>query len=667
MNDASSTPTMPSFDSLGLPARLVSALARLEITTPTPVQAAVLPDAMAGNDVLGRAQTGSGKTLAFGLPILARLAGTRSRPKHPRALIIVPTRELATQVRRSLEPLAEAMRLKLTTVYGGTPYERQIRQLRNGADIVVATPGRLEDLIARGSCRTDDVEVTVLDEADHLCDLGFYPVVDALVSETPEGSQRLLLSATLDGDVDRLVRTHLRDPQLHELDANESTVTTMAHHVLVVGGYRDKVAAATALVEANPRSIVFTRTREGATELADSLTESGIEAVDLHGNLSQRVRERNLHTFSSGKAQVVVATDVAARGIHVDNVGLVVHYDAPTDAKAYLHRSGRTARAGESGTVVTITTPRQVDEIVRLQSRAGVDSRHHDIRTAPRPMTAEALAGSGEDAPTSRSGGRRSGDSRGGYQGRGGARGGYRGRTDRRDERDSFKRDSYKRDSFQRDSFPGTGRADRNDRPDRGTDRPARFDRTDRGPRSDRYGRPDRDSRTERTDRADRFQRSDRPDRSDRSGRPERADRFNNGERGDRFERSDRPGRSDRRERTDRYQPSAGAGRGERSDRSDRSDRGGRPDRPRYDRGNDRRDDRRDDRTDARSDRQRDERPTQRAPRTEWSRAERSERRTGYPQRDNASRGERPDRADRRTSENSNGKKPRWSQTGRRP
>ena len=439
---STASPALPTtenitFGSLGLADSVVSALARMEITVPTPVQAAVIPDAMSGNDVLGRAQTGSGKTLAFGLPILARLAGTPSRPKHPRALIVVPTRELATQVRRSLEPLAHAVRLKLVTVYGGTPYDRQIKQLRNGADIVVATPGRLQDLLDKGHCRTDDIEITVLDEADHLCDLGFYPAVDALMRQTPAHSQRMLLSATLDGDVDRLVRTHLRDPQLHELDANRGSVTTMAHHVVVVGGFRDKVAAATALVEANPRAIVFTRTREGATELAGAFGQGGIEAVDLHGNLSQRVRERNLHKFSSGKAQVVVATDVAARGIHVDHVGLVVHFDAPADAKAYLHRSGRTARAGESGAVVTNTTPRQVDEIVRLQSRAGDEARHHDAHTAPRPMTSEALAESGtaapkpgrggSSAPTRSRGGYRGSSSTGGYRGGSGSGGGSRG------------------------------------------------------------------------------------------------------------------------------------------------------------------------------------------------------------------------------------------------
>ena len=496
-------PTGPSFAELGLDQRVVAALAQQGITHPTPVQAAVVPDGLAGHDVLGRARTGSGKTLAFGLPILARLAGKKSRPKHPRALIIVPTRELATQVRRSLEPLAFASRLKLTTVYGGTAYDRQIKQLRAGADIVVATPGRLQDLMDKGHCLTDDIEVTVLDEADHLCDLGFYPAVDELLNQTPAGSQRMLLSATLDGDVDKLVRTHLRNPQLHELDPNAGAVTTMGHHVMVVGGFRDKVAAATALVEANPRSIIFTRTREGATELSDALGESGISAVDLHGNLSQRVRERNLHKFSSGKAQVVVATDVAARGIHVDNVGLVVHFDAPTDAKAYLHRSGRTARAGESGTVVTITTPRQVDEVTRLQSRAGVETRHHDIRTTPRPITADTLATSGEAAPAPRKGGGAPRRGNGGRPsgGRPTGGGGYRGRReggssyDRRapQERTSYG-DRSTRGSQGRDDRPARTWEDRSDRPVRSRDdRPARTweDRSDRSVRS-RDDRPAR-------------------------------------------------------------------------------------------------------------------------------------------------------------------------------
>ncbi|MGI8614801.1 MAG: DEAD/DEAH box helicase [Nocardioidaceae bacterium] len=397
---AISAATPPPFDfaALDIEPALVRALARQGITTPTPVQTAVLPDALAGHDILGRARTGSGKTLAFGIPVLTRLAGSRSRARSPRALIVVPTRELATQVRKAMEPLADAARLRLVTVYGGTPYDRQVRRLKDGADVVVATPGRLDDLIRRGACRLDDVEITVLDEADHLCDLGFYPAVDALLRLTPAGGQRLLLSATLDGDVDRLVRNHLHDPVRHEVDPVEGGDSSAAHHVLVVGPY-DKREATTALLRANPRSIVFTRTREGATDLAQQLSDAGVNAVDLHGNLSQGARERNLRKFKTGQATVVVATDVAARGIHVDNVGMVVHYDLPDESKGYLHRSGRTARAGETGAVVTITTPRFVDSVVRLQHAAGVQARHHDARTTPQPMTVQSLAESGSPAP----------------------------------------------------------------------------------------------------------------------------------------------------------------------------------------------------------------------------------------------------------------------------
>ncbi len=409
-----------------LPAELIEALAAQGITTPTPVQAAVIPDGLAGHDVLGRAQTGSGKTLAFGIPVLARLAGSRSRPGNPRAIIVVPTRELAQQLSRALTPLAGALKLRLATIYGGTPYDRQVRALKNRADIVVATPGRLEDLIKQGHCLVEDVEVTVLDEADHLCDLGFFPAIDKLVGMTPVGSQRMLLSATLDGDVDRLVRKHLRNPRLHQLDPNAGAVSTMTHHTMVVGGFRDKVDAAVRLISANGSAVVFTRTREGAVELAEALTAAGVDAVDLHGNLSQRVRERNLHKFSSGKVRAVVATDVAARGIHVDNVDLVIHFDAASDPKAYLHRSGRTARAGKEGCVVTITTPKFLDQVVRLQSGAGVEVLHHDIRTAPSALTAEALAETGAKAPArpqGRSQGGRSfsgGGERKPYRGQGG-------------------------------------------------------------------------------------------------------------------------------------------------------------------------------------------------------------------------------------------------------
>jgi superfamily II DNA/RNA helicase len=437
--NATDTPETVSNVFTGLPAELIEALRLQGIVAPTPVQEAVIPDGMAGHDVLGRAQTGSGKTLAFGIPALAKLAGSKSRPCHPRAVMIVPTRELANQVARAIQPLAQSMGLKMVTVYGGTPYDKQTRQLRQRADIVVATPGRLEDLLENGYCFFDDIQLTVLDEADHLCDLGFYPSVDKLVGMTPEGSQRMLLSATLDGDVDKLVRTHLRNPRLHELDPNAGSVTTMTHHTLTVGGFREKVGTAIRLVEANGRTIIFTRTREGAVELAEALTNQGVDAVDLHGNLSQKVRERNLHRFSSGKAKAVVATDVAARGIHVDAVDMVIHFDAASDAKAYLHRSGRTARAGRDGAVVTITTPKFLQQVVRLQQNAGVEVLHHDIQTVPDHLSAAALAKHGSPAPKSssssyagkRSGGHRSGGYKGsnpkaGYRSGGGYKGGQK-------------------------------------------------------------------------------------------------------------------------------------------------------------------------------------------------------------------------------------------------
>ncbi len=392
------TAARTTFSALGLPALLVKALARAGITAPTAVQAAVIPDALAGRDILGRAATGSGKTFAFGLPILTRLAGSRSTPKSPRALIIVPTRELAGQVRSALEPTADALGVRVATVYGGSPYDRQIKRLRAGADLVVATPGRLADLVEKGACRLDRVEITVLDEADHLCDLGFFPAVSELVAMTPQSGQRMLLSATLDGDVDRLVRRHLHDPVTHDCDP-DSERPQLEHHVLVTGP-SDKVKNTAELLRANPRSIVFTRTRQGATTLAQELAALGIRTVDLHGMLGQGARERNLRKFRSGQADVVVATDVAARGIHVDNVSLVVHYDAPTERKAYVHRSGRTARAGHPGTVVTMTTSRQLASVTRMQRAAGVVAVHHDARTEPQPMTAESLSRSGSSTDT---------------------------------------------------------------------------------------------------------------------------------------------------------------------------------------------------------------------------------------------------------------------------
>jgi superfamily II DNA/RNA helicase len=428
VNQHAGSSVLPTFSTLDLPAALVSALGRQEIVNPTPVQRAVIPDALAGRHVLGRARTGSGKTLAFGLPMLARLAGRTSRPKAPRGLILLPTRELASQVRTAMEPLAQKMGLRLTTVYGGVPINKQISTLRGNVDIVIATPGRLTDLLDRRCVTLDDIEITVLDEADHLCDLGFYKPIDALLTKTPADSQRLLLSATLDGDVNRLVKRHLPQHVLHELDRTGGEVETMEHHVLV-SAPTEKSKAAFDLLRANPRSIVFTRTRRGAMRLARQLTQNGIEAVDMHGDLSQRHRERNLAAFSSGRASVIVATDVAARGIHVDGIGLVVHYDAPAEHKAYQHRSGRTARAGESGAVVTMTTPEALRDVMSLQHKAGVTARHHDARTAPSPMTAAALSTSGTDAPHAsavRQGARTSGNG-GGNRGGGRPQGGFRG------------------------------------------------------------------------------------------------------------------------------------------------------------------------------------------------------------------------------------------------
>ncbi len=506
-----------SFVELGLPDSIVRVLARSEITIPTAVQTAVVPDALAGRDVLGRAATGSGKTLAFGLPIVARLAGSRSKPKSPRALIVVPTRELATQVRSSLEPVAHAVGVKLVTVYGGSPYDRQIKRLRAGADIVVATPGRLRDLVDRGSCNLDRIEVTVLDEADHLCDLGFYPEVTALVAMTPRTGQRMLLSATLDGDVDRLVREHLTDAVLHDCDA-AADVPDIEHHLLVTGPH-NKLETAADLLKANPRSIVFTRTRQGATNLAEKLADLGVPTVDLHGALSQNARERNLRKFRTGQVDAIVATDVAARGIHVDGVNLVVHFDAPTEHKAYLHRSGRTARAGASGTVVTMTTSRQASVVAKLQKAAGVNALHHDARTAPSPLTSEALALTGVPANEVRHEDPSRGGSRSGAPRKHGAR--------RTGSSPSSRRVDPRREERGRPSDARPARAERGRPSDA---RPARAERgrpSDARPARAERGRPS-DERPARVERsrpvAPRARRDDRrpadtrrPDRENRS------------------------------------------------------------------------------------------------------------------------------------------------------
>ncbi|HET6212818.1 MAG TPA: DEAD/DEAH box helicase [Micromonosporaceae bacterium] len=376
------TATTPigGFAELGVPAVLVRALTTAGITEPFPIQAATVPDALAGKDVLGRGQTGSGKTLAFGLPLLARMAvAGRVRPHRPKALVLVPTRELAMQVNDALAPLGRAVRVFLKTAVGGVPYDRQLSALQRGVHILVATPGRLGDLIRRGACQLDDVEVTVLDEADQMADMGFLPDVTALLEQTPAGAQRLLFSATLDKDVDAIVKRFLTDPVTHSTEPVTVSVSTMEHHVFVVPPH-EKGAVTASIANRHGRTIMFVRTQAGVDRLAGELTAAGVRVGALHGGKTQRVRTRTLAEFREGRTGVLVATDVAARGIHVDNVSMVVHVDPPKDAKDYLHRAGRTARAGESGKVVTLVLPKQRRSTLAMLSKAGVAPNETRVR-----------------------------------------------------------------------------------------------------------------------------------------------------------------------------------------------------------------------------------------------------------------------------------------------
>jgi superfamily II DNA/RNA helicase len=359
-----------TFSSLGVPAPLVAALSGAGITTPFPIQTATLPDALAGRDILGRGETGSGKTLGFALPLAARLAAGHTMACRPRGLVLVPTRELASQVEAVVAPLARAVGLSVTSIFGGVPQRPQVAALRGRADIVVACPGRLADLIGQGHCHLGDVEISVLDEADHMADLGFLPVVRRLLDATPPDGQRMLFSATLDGAVDVLARRFLTDPARHAVD-QAAPPGQIEHHLLTVTP-AERVGVVAALTGGDKRSLVFTRTKHGAKKLARQLTATGVPAAELHGNLSQGVRTRNLASFASGAVRVLVATDIAARGIHVDGIGLVIHADSPAEHKAYLHRSGRTARAGAAGVVITLQTPAQAREVRTLMKRANV-------------------------------------------------------------------------------------------------------------------------------------------------------------------------------------------------------------------------------------------------------------------------------------------------------
>lgn len=388
-------PEARPFAEFDLPSPLVKALVGRGMEQPFAIQTRVLPDALAGRDVLGRAQTGSGKTLAFGIPVLARLHASTSvrRPMTPRALILVPTRELARQVADALTPLAHALDQRVTTVVGGLSMSRQIDALRRGVDVVVATPGRLIDLMERNSCQLGSIEITVIDEADHMADLGFLPAVRQILDATPNGGQRLLLSATLDGGVDKLVRDYLTDPAFHAVAQTTDAATAMDHKVFTLRG-EDKVAVASEIAVRPARTLFFVRTKHGADRLAKQLSRAGAEAAAIHGNLNQNQRQRALDAFAAGHPRVLVATDVAARGIHVDDVDLVVHYDLPNDHKDYLHRSGRTARAGARGTVVSFVEPFQTRDVVRLHRDAAVTATMDQVYSGHEVV--RELAASGE-------------------------------------------------------------------------------------------------------------------------------------------------------------------------------------------------------------------------------------------------------------------------------
>lgn len=384
-----------SWADLGISSNLVGAMARGGITSPFPIQSATLPDAIAGRDILGRGQTGSGKTLAFGLAMLTRLAGQKAYPNKPLGLVLVPTRELAMQVNDTLSPLADSIGLKVRLIAGGMPYQKQLFALDRGVPILVATPGRLMDLVNRGACDLSDVCVTVLDEADQMADMGFMPIVREILDCTKEGSQRLLFSATLDGDVDHLVKRYLNNPARHSLAAVHAPVDTMEHAVLIIHP-KDKDEISAEIGAREGRTIFFVRTQAAVDRLAEYLCAQGIPAGALHGGKTQAVRTRTLNAFREGVTPALVATDVAARGIHVDGISLVVHVDAPTDPKDYLHRAGRTARAGEEGTVVTLSSPRQQKFVESLTKKAGVDPMIVRVR----PGDSELISITGAKTPT---------------------------------------------------------------------------------------------------------------------------------------------------------------------------------------------------------------------------------------------------------------------------
>ncbi|MFD6289034.1 DEAD/DEAH box helicase [Streptomyces sp. NPDC060205] len=379
--EAAAAPETPevTFGDLGLPEGVVRKLAQNGVTSPFPIQAATIPDALAGKDILGRGRTGSGKTLSFGLPLLTQLSGGHTEKKKPRGIILTPTRELAMQVADALQPYGDVLGLKMKVVCGGTSMGNQIYALERGVDVLVATPGRLRDIINRGACSLENVQVAVLDEADQMSDLGFLPEVTELLDQIPGGGQRMLFSATMENEISTLVKRYLTNPVTHEVDSAQGNVTTMSHHILIVKP-KDKAPVTAAIASRKGRTIIFVRTQLGADRIAEQLCDSGVKADALHGGMTQGARTRVLEDFKKGYVNALVATDVAARGIHVDGIDLVLNVDPAGDHKDYLHRSGRTARAGRSGTVVSLSLPHQRRQIFRQMEDAGVDATRHIIQ-----------------------------------------------------------------------------------------------------------------------------------------------------------------------------------------------------------------------------------------------------------------------------------------------
>ncbi|PPS81155.1 DEAD/DEAH box helicase [Streptomyces sp. MH60] len=613
----------PTFADLGLPEGVVRKLAQNGVTTPFPIQAATIPDALAGKDILGRGRTGSGKTLSFGLPALATLAGGRTEKHKPRAVILTPTRELAMQVADALQPYGDVLGLKMKVVCGGTSMGNQIYALERGVDVLVATPGRLRDIINRGACSLENVQIAVLDEADQMSDLGFLPEVTELLDQVPAGGQRMLFSATMENEISTLVKRYLTDPVTHEVDSAQGNVTTMSHHILVVKP-KDKAPVTAAIAARKGRTIIFVRTQLGADRIAEQLCDAGVKADALHGGMTQGARTRVLEDFKKGYVNALVATDVAARGIHVDGIDLVLNVDPAGDHKDYLHRAGRTARAGRTGTVVSLSLPHQRRQIFRLMEDAGVDATRHIIQggaafdpevaeiTGARSMTevqAESAGNAAQQAEREVSqltkelerAQRRATELREEAD-----RLVARAARERGEDPEAVLAEVAAASSETEVSLPeqaGARDVEKTERTGGGNDRERSFERRDdrggfrrddRGDRGDRGGRSFERRDDRRDDRGGRsFERRD--DRGDRGGRSfERRDDRGGFRRDD---RGDRGGRSFER-RDDR------GDRGGRSfeRRDDRGDRGGRSFERRDDRGDrggrsfERRDDRRDDR-----------------------------------------------------------------------